>query len=588
MPTSPIAGDLVIPATITIPPEYIVTSIADYAFSKCPNLTSVTIPDSVTTLETGAFMNCYSLESIVLPSSISQIEVGVFSSCRKLTAIKIPEKITRIPDYTFEYCSVLSSVSLPSHITEIGSEAFMGCSRLREITVPASVTRIQHRAFQNCSSLVSIAMPEGVKEIEEATFRGCSGLTSVTIPDSVNYIGKDAFMGCHSLKSIRIPEAVTSIDEFAFASCALEEVDIPDSVTSIGWNAFAECSSLKRVNIGKQVKCGIIDGSSAMSFSRCFYWPYPRFNVSYENEYLQSHDGVLYSKDRMTLYAVPADYVALTIQLGVTNIYNCAISCNPHICHLTIPQGVKNVGQIYKCDSLREVTIPCSVETITGFRDCTNLTSIIFNGDAPTVQSVDFENMGVICKAYVKKNSKGFPAEGDDWHGLTVKYHGADVANGTIEANGDGGYTVMANEGTVLTDSDFTFTGVVGGEIVDTSRGYNISIAPDGQSAVLQLKKPTFGARTTAVIVDVGDASGTLDDAVEEELATKPVLKSGEELGALPVTAVPGLYYQAAWGDDISNLVSGEKVQANAERLYLGVVKQTGDKGFYKITVSEQ
>ena len=71
-------------------------------------------------------------------------------------------------------------------------------------------------------------------------------------------------------------------------------------------------------------------------------------------------------------------------------------------------------------------------------------------------------------------------------------------------------------------------------------------------------------------------------------LATKPEAKDGESVGALPVKAVKGLWYQASWGDGLQNMTQGDKVQATSEKLYLGVIKQTGASGFYRLLVSEK
>ena len=84
-----------------------------------------------------------------------------------------------------------------------------------------------------------------------------------------------------------------------------------------------------------------------------------------------------------------------------------------------------------------------------------------------------------------------------------------------------------------------------------------------------------------------GDAVRPVEVA-PAKIAAKPEPKSGETVGALPVKAYEGLYYQAAWGSELSGLTTGEKVKATGPSLYLGVIKQTGEKGFYKLTVSEK
>lgn len=130
------------------------------------------------------------------------------------------------------------------------------------------------------------------------------------------------------------------------------------------------------------------------------------------------------------------------------------------------------------------------------------------------------------------------------------------------------------------------------GEIidVDVNAGYVVKISVDGKSAVLSLRKPEIGYAVGEddASSDDNDLSGVLVEVAEEKISAKPTVGDGEEVGALPVKAVRGLYYQAAWGDDLRELHPGEKVQAKDGQLYLGVIKQDGDRGFYRLSVSEK
>ena len=165
-------------------------------------------------------------------------EDGAFYECSALTSVEIPNSVTTIDADAFHKCSSLVSVEIPNSVTTIGDCAFCNCYSLVSVEIPNSVTTIGLEAFY-CSSLVSVEIPNSVTWIEVGTFYGCSALTSVEIPNSVTKIGSEAFYGCSSLVSVEIPNSVTTIGDSAFKDCSsLTSVEIPNSVTGIGWYAF--------------------------------------------------------------------------------------------------------------------------------------------------------------------------------------------------------------------------------------------------------------------------------------------------------------------------------------------------------------
>ena len=179
--------------------------IGSSAFSNCSKLTSVTIPNSVTSIGVGAFSSCTNLTSITIPNSVTRIGYWAFSDCGSLNSITIPNGVTSIELRTFSGCSSLTSVTIPNSVTCIDEGAFENSSSLTSITIPNSVTSIGKSAFYNCSSLTSITIPNGVTSIGSSAFSGCSSLTSITIPSSVTSIGESAFNGCSSLKDVFVP-----------------------------------------------------------------------------------------------------------------------------------------------------------------------------------------------------------------------------------------------------------------------------------------------------------------------------------------------------------------------------------------------
>ena len=170
-----------------------VTSIGDFAFVSCTNLSSITIPDSVTSIGNSAFSNCTSLTSITIPDSVTSIGSQAFDSCSSLTSITIPDSVTSIGSWAFFYCMSLSSITIPDSVTSIGDSAFQSCLNLSSITIGNSVTSIGVSAFHNCTSLSSITIPSSVTSIGIGAFSYCTSLASAQFDGDAPSIGSQVF-----------------------------------------------------------------------------------------------------------------------------------------------------------------------------------------------------------------------------------------------------------------------------------------------------------------------------------------------------------------------------------------------------------
>ncbi|MDD3162105.1 MAG: leucine-rich repeat domain-containing protein, partial [Bacteroidales bacterium] len=117
---------------------------------------SYQIPDGVTTIGNYAFSRCKELTSITLPKSLTTIGADAFSSCTGLTSIHLPNSVTAIGDYAFLGCTGLTSLALSDNLTTIGTKAFSNCSGLTLLTLPKGLTSFGYRAIYGCNSLKKI------------------------------------------------------------------------------------------------------------------------------------------------------------------------------------------------------------------------------------------------------------------------------------------------------------------------------------------------------------------------------------------------------------------------------------------------
>ena len=336
-----------------------VVGIASNAFEKCGVLTSVTIPNSVTSIGNQAFVSCTSLTSVTIPNSVTSIGSSAFMGCSGLTSITIPNSVTSIGNSAFSGCTGLTAV----HINDIAAwckinfydsssnplyyakHLYLNGEELKDLTIPNSVTSIGYYAFVGCTSLTSITIPNSVTSIGYYAFYGCSGLTSVTIPNSVTSIGNSAFWNCTGLTSVTLDNnaivsaerldtsmksifgnqvrtyvlgnSVTRIGKYAFYGCSgLTSVTIPNSVTSIGDYAFDGCTSLTAVTIPNSVT-----SIGSVAFQSC------------------------------------KSLTSITIGNSVTSIGGYAFNGCTSLTSITIGSGVTSIGSsaFYDCQSLTDV-----------------------------------------------------------------------------------------------------------------------------------------------------------------------------------------------------------------------------------------
>ncbi|MBQ7696997.1 MAG: leucine-rich repeat domain-containing protein [Paludibacteraceae bacterium] len=322
-------------ASINIPNS--VTSIGPNAFEGCNSLPIIDNLHYADTYLVGAADRTISTYSI--KEGTRWIGSGAFFGCSGLTSITIPNSVTSIGKQTFVGCSSLTSVTIGNSVTSIGEQTFVDCSSLTSITIPNSVTHIGWNAFEDCSSLTSVTIGNSVTSIYEQTFYNCSSLISVIIPNSVTSIRWGAFSYCYSLKSIIIPNSVTSIGASAFELCiALTSITIPNSVTSIERFAFDGCTSLKSVIMESATPPTV--GRSAFNITTPIYVPLGALKAYQEDDNWKNYNLREFDTSYKTSAACPT---------SATIIFSASINdedMNKYIAACGIEEGEEFSGNI--------------------------------------------------------------------------------------------------------------------------------------------------------------------------------------------------------------------------------------------------
>lgn len=192
--------------------------------------------------------------SYVYNNTIKKAEIGTgarigqysFRSCYSLSSINIPNTVTSIGTYAFHTCYNLQALVIPNTTTSVGSYSFYGCSNVALASVPKELTTMGTYAFSNCSTLALIPIHNWMTGISDYSYEYCSSAQILKIPTTVSTIGAGALRYCNSLASVTISSSITTLNSNVFGyDRALASLIIPSTVTSVAANAFNSCNGMK-------------------------------------------------------------------------------------------------------------------------------------------------------------------------------------------------------------------------------------------------------------------------------------------------------------------------------------------------------
>jgi hypothetical protein len=342
-------------AVLTIPSEIDgvpVTTIGTYAIKAWITLEKVVLPDTITTIEDYAFLHSF-MSSIELPDSVTSIGKNAFSSCENLQEITLPENLTSIGDHAFRSCSNLSSVTCRAeHLESVGESILSGTAWYD--AQPDGLITLGNVAYTYKGEMpadTALTLDDGITSIAGDAFYCKSNLVSVSLPQQLQSIGDYAFSGCTGLTAVNFPQQLQSIGESAFSSCkSLTEVALPASLTTYGTNVFSGCTNLSAIV------------------------PDP------ENPYFSQKDGVLYDKTFHTVIEVPYGITSCEIADTVTTIPESVFSYHQKLERVVLPDSVTEIGELAfaSCSQLQEVVLSEHLTSIgrMAFIECTALETL--------------------------------------------------------------------------------------------------------------------------------------------------------------------------------------------------------------------
>ena len=171
----------------------------------------------------GAFPAWYGvreeIQVIELPSGLTSIGDYAFLGCENVTSISIPSGVTDIGKYAFAQCKGLLKIDLGGNVEKIGKGAFQECESLASILFTDTLKTLESKAFYRCYGIQTVTVPSSVESMGSSVFAYCTGLVRANVNIPMTELPRWTFYGCSSLTDISLAENITSVGEYAFHNC---------------------------------------------------------------------------------------------------------------------------------------------------------------------------------------------------------------------------------------------------------------------------------------------------------------------------------------------------------------------------------
>ena len=364
-------GDYVIPYNT-------ITTIGKSVFENRPNIKSIEIPASVTLIEEKAFKNCVGLQTLTFAPRTTDLTIveGAFEHCVALTSVSLPENMTTLRSGVFKDCISLKSVHVPSTLTGFTLDAFSGCENIGTITVANSNEKfgvvdgiLYGKDGNDLVSLLfvpealtgSVEIPSTVTSISDGAFMGKSKITSISFANNTAsdelVLGKSVFANMDSLTSVRFPNGLKTIPLNALNGSAVTSIYVPNSVTKVMPGAFANCKKLKTVTFEDGSED--LEFAEASSATNAFYNTTSLTSITLPNRM---------KKIGMYMFA-NTSLVEINFPNNLTEIGEGAFANAKKLKNVVIPNTVTAIGELTftGCIALESVTLSNQLEKIPNY-----------------------------------------------------------------------------------------------------------------------------------------------------------------------------------------------------------------------------
>ena len=607
------------------------------AFADCANLATVNFANCAETLNTiggFAFAGCTRLEAVELAGDGLYVDQYAFQGCTSLAALTLQPGVGRVDSYAFADCTRLEAFvnnseafidgtaflgtaynrnmpfswivstddwsgertiignrgvcpaqinaeDWPENIQVINRRSFTFNSDIRAVVFPESLTRIDESAFACCTNLVSITFPtnnlNGDLAVEHNAFALCTKLQNLTLRGALT-VNMDAFAGCSSLETVIVEKGVQEIGEGAFARTKLRSIVLPEDMEYVDEAAFASGDNDVTVYLPRTVMN--VDNYHSpgemydLVSGNVTYEYLPRiFGLETEEGWARYGLVVKETTTRMSLEIycrVTLDLAGgtgvATKQLGVGDFVNDQF---PH----PVREGYTFAGWTSERVPYIYPETPWNPVLGINTRMDVTLTALWTPNEEPEPPEIVIDDVNDEVK---------------------------DKVEDVVVDNETGVRMVAAKPGETFSPEEASCILIKSpiNRDIDITAAYRKTIVDNNSKIVIELATPEVEPVAEEENKEAEDATGLLEDvakvddekiaAMPEPDVSDPDPEKREEVGALPIKMYPGLYYQASWGDDLNAMTQGVKFRADGVQTHIGVIKQTGTRGFYKISVSER